>query len=68
VPMHVLLNLAVGGDWPGPPDQTTAFPASYDIDYIRAYQEVPEPSILGVGLLALLGLSRRIRAGSAAHQ
>lgn len=36
-PVHFLLNLAVGGSWPGSPDATTEFPASYDIDYVRAY-------------------------------
>jgi beta-glucanase (GH16 family) len=32
-PMFALLNLAVGGDWPGPPDQSTPFPASMSIDW-----------------------------------
>ena len=36
-PFYVLLNLAVGGTWPGDPDQTTAFPATMKIDYVRAY-------------------------------
>ncbi len=36
-PVHFLLNLAVGGTWPGSPDATTEFPARYDIDYVRAY-------------------------------
>jgi beta-glucanase (GH16 family) len=37
-PMYLLANLAVGGDWPGPPDETTIFPATYEIDYIRVWQ------------------------------
>lgn len=37
--MYVIANLAVGGNWPGSPDDTTEFPASMDIDYIRVYQE-----------------------------
>jgi beta-glucanase (GH16 family) len=37
-PMYLLVNLAVGGDWPGSPDATTKFPAQYRIDYIRAYR------------------------------
>jgi len=41
VPMYVILNLAVGGDWPGSPDATTPFPARYEIDYVRAYQKAP---------------------------
>jgi beta-glucanase (GH16 family) len=33
----VLLNMAVGGNWPGGPDATTVFPANYNIDYVRWY-------------------------------
>ncbi len=35
----ILLNLAVGGYWPGYPDETTQFPQTYTIDYIRVYQQ-----------------------------
>lgn len=38
--MYLLINLAVGGDWPGPPDETTKFPAEYLIDYVRVWQRV----------------------------
>lgn len=38
--MYVLLNLAVGGYWPGDPDATTAFPAVMEVDYVRIYQRV----------------------------
>lgn len=34
-PMYVVLNLAVGGDFPGPPDATTPFPATFAIDSVR---------------------------------
>lgn len=37
-PFYILANLAVGGKWPGSPDEKTKFPASYEIDYIRAWQ------------------------------
>jgi len=37
--MYIIANTAVGGWWPGSPDDTTPFPASYKIDYIRAYQK-----------------------------
>src|SRR5262249_12613783 len=33
----VLLNLAVGGYWPGYPDDTTMFPQTYLVDYVRVY-------------------------------
>lgn len=36
-PAYLLLNLAVGGAWPGAPDATTRFPASMKIDWIRVY-------------------------------
>jgi len=41
-PMYVIANLAVGGDWPGNPDETTEFPGYMDIDYIRVYEESGE--------------------------
>jgi beta-glucanase (GH16 family) len=37
-PMYLLMNLAVGGDWPGAPDSTTIFPSYYEIDYVRAWK------------------------------
>ena len=36
--MYLLMNLAVGGDWPGAPDKATRFPADYLIDYVRVWQ------------------------------
>lgn len=36
--MYVIANLAVGGWFPGPADETTPFPAKFEIDYIRVYQ------------------------------
>jgi len=33
----VILNLAVGGTWPGSPDSTTTFPAQMLVDYVRVY-------------------------------
>ncbi|HEY4032070.1 MAG TPA: glycoside hydrolase family 16 protein [Caulobacteraceae bacterium] len=37
-PMYVVANLALGGDWAGTPDASTAFPARFTIQYIRAYR------------------------------
>jgi beta-glucanase (GH16 family) len=34
----LLLNVAVGGNWPGYPDGTTVFPQTMHIDYVRVYQ------------------------------
>jgi beta-glucanase (GH16 family) len=36
-PFYIILNTAVGGDWPGSPDGTTIFPQYHDIDYVRVY-------------------------------
>lgn len=38
VRMYILANLAVGGAWPGDPDEATRFPATMDIDWIRTYK------------------------------
>lgn len=38
-PMYLIINLAVGGNWPGPPDATTRFPATLLVDYVRIWQE-----------------------------
>lgn len=38
-PFFILLNLAVGGDWPGPPDNTTVLPQSMLVDYVRVYKK-----------------------------
>ncbi|NNE08666.1 MAG: family 16 glycosylhydrolase, partial [Gemmatimonadetes bacterium] len=37
-PFFIILNLAVGGNWPGPPDETTVFPQTMLVDYVRVYQ------------------------------
>jgi beta-glucanase (GH16 family) len=37
-PSFLILNLAVGGDWPGNPDSTTVFPQTMLVDYVRVYQ------------------------------
>lgn len=41
--MYILANLAVGGDLPGMPDDTTPFPGVMEIDYIRAYARAEAP-------------------------
>lgn len=38
-PHFLLLNLAVGGNWPGDPDDTTCFPQRYEIDWVRYYRQ-----------------------------
>jgi beta-glucanase (GH16 family) len=40
-PFFIILNVAVGGNWPGDPDASTLFPQSMLVDYVRVYQKVP---------------------------
>ncbi|MCB9496670.1 MAG: family 16 glycosylhydrolase [Fibrobacteria bacterium] len=56
-PFYWLLNLAVGGTWPGYPDSSTRFPASFEIDWARAWQyptdsldQFPPPPVLRFSL------------------
>ena len=37
-PFFIILNLAIGGDWPGSPDATTTFPQTMLVDYVRVYR------------------------------
>ncbi len=37
-PFFLILNNAVGGDWPGPPNGSTVLPQRMSIDYVRVYQ------------------------------
>ncbi len=36
-PFFLILNLAVGGNWPGNPNDTTVFPQQMEVDYVRVY-------------------------------
>lgn len=38
-PSFLLLNLAIGGDWPGNPDSTTQFPQSLVVDWVRVWKK-----------------------------
>lgn len=37
-PFFMILNLAIGGKWGGAPDETTVFPGTMLIDYVRVYR------------------------------
>jgi beta-glucanase (GH16 family) len=39
----VLLNLAMGGAWPGPPTAATASQVEMLVDYVRVYQDAAKP-------------------------
>jgi beta-glucanase (GH16 family) len=38
-PFFLLINVAVGGQWPGSPDSTTTFPQTLKVDWVRVYQK-----------------------------
>ena len=38
-PFFFIFNLAVGGNWPGPPDASTTFPQRMFIDYVRVFKK-----------------------------
>lgn len=37
--MYLYVNTAIGGNWPGSPDETTSFPQYFLVDYIRVFQK-----------------------------
>jgi beta-glucanase (GH16 family) len=37
---HLMLNVAVGGNWPGSPDASTIFPQKMFVDYVRVYRKI----------------------------
>lgn len=38
-PFHLIMNVAVGGNWPGYPDESSEFPQRMMVDYVRVYQK-----------------------------
>jgi beta-glucanase (GH16 family) len=63
-PHHLILNVAVGGDWPGPPDASTPFPATMLVDWVRVWDRGPRPETArfsGGGRLIVRGRTVRPR-------
>lgn len=46
-PHFLILNLAVGGTWPGAPNSETVFPSQLEVDYVRVYKDANPASIDG---------------------
>ena len=40
--MYLILNLAVGGFWPGPPGEATVWPSTMGVDSVRIYRLADE--------------------------
>ena len=38
--LYLIMNVAVGGNWPGSPDASTIFPQRMKVDYIRVFQTI----------------------------
>ena len=55
-PHFIILNMAVGGDWPGNPDDPKVFPAKFEIDYVRVWQK----EIAGSWILSAWGDHGRV--------
>lgn len=72
-PFSLVLNLAVGGDWPGDPNASTPNPARMLVDYVRAYKipKVQAPRIMwqpvqvktGASVASIVSLQARHYAG-----
>ena len=54
-PFFIILNLAVGGDWPGSPDGNTQFPAKLVVDYVHVTTSDSSPPGGGGGSITGLG-------------
>ncbi|MCZ0704291.1 LPXTG-motif cell wall-anchored protein [Natronobacillus azotifigens] len=42
-PFMLILNISVGGGWPGNPDESTVFPQQMKVDYVRFYEKDEYP-------------------------
>jgi beta-glucanase (GH16 family) len=39
-PFFLIMNVAVGGNWPGSPPATTTFPQQMLVDYVRVFKKI----------------------------
>ncbi|GDY32707.1 glycoside hydrolase family 16 protein [Gandjariella thermophila] len=53
-PFFLLLNVAVGGNWPGSPDGSTSFPQRMLVDYVRVYAPA-SPTTAATGQITGIG-------------
>jgi beta-glucanase (GH16 family) len=65
-PFFIILNVAVGGGWPGNPDATTVFPQQMLVDYVRVYQRATPSN--GPLLLTDEGSNRALALDSVTFQ
>ncbi|MGL4400193.1 MAG: family 16 glycosylhydrolase [Luteolibacter sp.] len=78
-PQFLILNVAVGGNWPGSPNDSTVFPQRMTVDYVRVYAPVsgegpPSGSLLqnpgfeSAGLGAWTGVGPNVAAETGAFR
>ncbi len=60
---HMILNLAVGGEWPGSPNAQTTFPQTMQVDFVRVYQ-CPQDSETGKGCASFINPAIKPLAGN----
>jgi uncharacterized protein (TIGR03437 family) len=65
-PFFILLNVAAGGQWPGPPDTTTTYPQTMTVDYVRVYRSTAEAVVNPGGVVNAASFSPQLAAGSLA--
>lgn len=53
---HLLLNLAVGGTWPGSPNASTIFPQTMEVEYVKVYQQLQDFVLKGKSTVEPLAL------------
>jgi beta-glucanase (GH16 family) len=54
-PFFILLNMAVGGDYPGNPNSNTVFPQTMLIDYVRIYADISQPTAILINSATISG-------------
>lgn len=55
VPMYLIMNTAVGGNWGGYPDGTTVFPQTLEVDWVKVYRLMqPEQLVANAGFESAL--------------
>jgi beta-glucanase (GH16 family) len=67
-PFYIIMNLAIGGNFGGNPDDTTAFPGEMQVKYVRVYNEIPDCSSAAVAdsKSGINPVPRAARSGSTA--
>ena len=65
-PFFLLLNVAVGGTWPGSPDAKTSFPQNMLVDYVRAFQATADPAPVIGGVVDVASYGNSLAPGGLA--